>query len=342
MMDRSNTTREFLLSSAALTVGFLFCIASHGEVAAEQAASASGGWGAKLESEAEFAYRSVYERSLSGQGSDARTPSEDAAERGDEPPGVPVRKPKQEAASAKRQIDETVPTDPPGERADNETDAQGDKAQSPKMRSERAADDKQLRDEDLVTGSGHPPYDLLAPRPWFHPIFGNRKPSGSMLTTQVLGRQMTTEAVSADRGPRSRGEQYCSNIADAAAEARFVWQKQTLLETEKKVKERIEKLQARIAEYKKWLERRNAFSRKAQSAVTDIYAKMRPEAAARQLAALDEETAAAVVSKLKPRIAGAVMAEMDAQQAARLTAIISASSRGPKGEPPAQTEDRGT
>jgi flagellar motility protein MotE (MotC chaperone) len=50
---------------------------------------------------------------------------------------------------------------------------------------------------------------------------------------------------------------------------------------------------------------------------------MRPDAAAAQLVAMDEETAAAVLTKLDPRNASAILNEMEATQAARLTATIS-------------------
>ena len=120
------------------------------------------------------------------------------------------------------------------------------------------------------------------------------------------------------------------------ADARFAWQKQTLAETEKQVEQRVEELNGKIAEYQKWLARRDEFSRKAQSAITDIYAKMKPDAAAQQLTALDEETAAAVITKLNREISSALMAEMDAKKAARLTSIISSSAKGPNGKPPRQ------
>jgi flagellar motility protein MotE (MotC chaperone) len=69
---------------------------------------------------------------------------------------------------------------------------------------------------------------------------------------------------------------------------------------------------------------------------------MKPDAAAQQLSALDEETAAAVLIKLSPKISSALMAEMDAKKAARLTAIIAGSSKGPKGKPPATPPSGGT
>jgi flagellar motility protein MotE (MotC chaperone) len=196
-----------------------------------------------------------------------------------------------------------------------------------------------------VTGTQAPPdripgtFGSLPTTPWFNPILAG---GDDMLTTQVTGDEDPAREMRSEQVPSTRGDQYCSNIASAAADARFAWQRQTLLDTEEQVKKRIEALQAQIAEYQKWLARRDEFSKKAQAAVTDIYSKMRPDAAAQQLMVLDEETAAAVISQLNPRNASAVMAEMTPNEAARITAIISASSKGPKGKPPVQPQGGGT
>lgn len=170
-----------------------------------------------------------------------------------------------------------------------------------------------------------------------------RKPNGlgDVLTTQVVSEEQEAAAES-KAVPQTTGDQYCKNIGNAAADARFAWQKRTLSDTEKQVEKRVEELNAKIAEYQQWLARRDDFSRKAQSTITDIYAKMKPDAAAQQLAALDEETAAAVITKLSPKISSALMSEMDAKKAARLTAIIASSAKGPKGTPPASPPSGGT
>jgi flagellar motility protein MotE (MotC chaperone) len=122
-------------------------------------------------------------------------------------------------------------------------------------------------------------------------------------------------------------QQYCANIADAAADARFAWQKKTLTEVQQEVDRRIAKLEAKIAEYQKWLARRDEFSKKAQESLVSIYSKMRPDAAASQLVKMDEETAAAVLLKLDPRIASTILNEIPAPQAARLTGTISGAAR---------------
>ena len=109
------------------------------------------------------------------------------------------------------------------------------------------------------------------------------------------------------------------------------------MQTEEEVAKRIEELNLKIAEYKKWLARRDDFSRKAEATVINIYAKMKPDAAAQQLTVLDEDIAAAVLTKLTPRTASAIMNEMEAKRAARLTAIITGAAKGPGKKPAASS-----
>jgi flagellar motility protein MotE (MotC chaperone) len=163
--------------------------------------------------------------------------------------------------------------------------------------------------------------------------------------------EQATPAKPAAAKPRPQAEaaeprparDYCVNIADAAADARFMWQKKALSDIEKELQERVAKLEAKVAEYQQWLARRDEFSKKAQATLISIYSRMRPDAAALQLADLDIETAAAVLTKLDPRISSAILAEMNAKHAARLTATISgAAAKGmPRAAaPPPQPEDK--
>ena len=135
--------------------------------------------------------------------------------------------------------------------------------------------------------------------------------------------------------------EYCLNIADAAADARFAWQKKMLAEIEQEIAKRIALLEAKTAEYQRWLARRDEFSKKAQDSVVTIYARMRPDAAAAQLVAMDEETAAAVLTKLDPRNASAILNDMEATQAARLAATISSAANvNLPGRPKSQSGDK--
>lgn len=122
-------------------------------------------------------------------------------------------------------------------------------------------------------------------------------------------------------------EQYCFNIADAAKDARYAWQKKTLADIEEELKKRIAKLEERTAEYKKWLARRDDFIKTAKEQVVAIYAGMKPGIAATQLALMHEESAAAVLTKLKTRNASAILNEMEPQKAARLTMIITGAAK---------------
>jgi len=139
------------------------------------------------------------------------------------------------------------------------------------------------------------------------------------------------------RAPQAQAQQYCSSIANAAADARFTWQKETLTALAKDIEGRIGQLEAKRAEYEEWLKRRQMFLAKADESVTAIYAKMKPEAASQQLTAMDSEAAAAILTRLDPRAASAIMNEMEPGRAARLANVITNTPKKavpPRSEPP--------
>lgn len=122
-------------------------------------------------------------------------------------------------------------------------------------------------------------------------------------------------------------QQYCFNIADAAKDARYAWQKKTLADIELELNKRIALLDERTAEYQKWLARRDEFIRNAEDNVVKIYAGMKVDAAAIQLALMNEESAAAVLAKLSTRNASAILNEMEPAKAAKLTMIITGAAK---------------
>ena len=61
-----------------------------------------------------------------------------------------------------------------------------------------------------------------------------------------------------------------------------------------------------------------------------IYAKMQPETAATQIAAMDDQMAAAILGKLKPGAAGAILNEMEAERASKLAVVLSGATSGGK------------
>lgn len=120
----------------------------------------------------------------------------------------------------------------------------------------------------------------------------------------------------------SPAEQYCSSVVDAAAAAQIAQQTSNLEKARKELADRVAILDAKTAELKSWIKKREDFARHATDSLVEIYSKMKPEAAANQITTMDELTAAAIISKLSPKASSLVLAEMDATKAARLTATI--------------------
>jgi len=138
---------------------------------------------------------------------------------------------------------------------------------------------------------------------------------------------LTTGAVDGQGGDLARG--YCAGIANSAAEARIALQKAKLADMEQQIGRRIATLEAKSAEYKSWVERRDEFLKRATTTLVKIYTQMEPDAAALQLVAMDEETAASLLVKLDPQAASAILNEMAPEKAARLAATIAGAARVP-------------
>lgn len=117
----------------------------------------------------------------------------------------------------------------------------------------------------------------------------------------------------------SDAELYCRNTGNIANDARLAWQTWNLISLEEKVKVRIHELEQKRAEYEAWVERREKVLSEVEGHVVSIFQRMRPEAAAAQLATLDEDTAVAVLVKLNARAASQILDEMEPARAAQLT-----------------------
>jgi flagellar motility protein MotE (MotC chaperone) len=100
--------------------------------------------------------------------------------------------------------------------------------------------------------------------------------------------------------------QFCSNVIDPAVDARLAWQLKELEKAENQLRERIAEVEVKRTEYEKWMALRDEFLKKAEAGVVEIYSRMRPEAAALQIAGMADDTAAAVLVKLSPRNSSAI------------------------------------
>lgn len=142
-------------------------------------------------------------------------------------------------------------------------------------------------------------------------------PQTAAVATKRNAAPNSGEQASADQS-NSDIARFCSNITDAALDARVAWQLKELESAEAKLKQRIAELEAKRAEYEEWLKLREDFLKKAEESVVEIYSRMNPEAAALQIASMADDTAAAVLAKLRVRSASAILNEMEPARAAHL------------------------
>ncbi|MGK6316187.1 MotE family protein [Neorhizobium sp. DT-125] len=143
------------------------------------------------------------------------------------------------------------------------------------------------------------------------------------LVSQVGAQQ---PAVVSETSTSDEIQRFCTNIADAARDQRYLLQKQELEKLQSDVDGRIQTLEERTAEYQDWLKRRNDFLARAQAGLVDIFKTMKPDAAAPQLEEMRMEIAAAIIMQLPPRQSALFLSEMDPQKAGMISTIISSAS----------------
>ncbi len=137
-------------------------------------------------------------------------------------------------------------------------------------------------------------------------------------------------AAAPDKSADGGVARYCANVAPAAAEARIAWQTRRLTELEEQIKQRIVELDKKETEAREWVTKRETLMNSASDGVVAIYGKMEPEAAAAQLASMDEAMAVAILGKLSTHAASAILNEMEASKAGRLTGVLSGSAAAEK------------
>lgn len=122
--------------------------------------------------------------------------------------------------------------------------------------------------------------------------------------------------------PLAIPDDYCANIADKARDARYQLQADSLSELRGKLEEETARLEAKRGEVEALLKKREEEMNRARRELIDIYAKMKPDAAAAQLSLLDPETSASVMRQLKPAGASAILTEMKPEVAAAIAALL--------------------
>jgi flagellar motility protein MotE (MotC chaperone) len=117
-------------------------------------------------------------------------------------------------------------------------------------------------------------------------------------------------------------EDFCANIADRARDARYVLQKKAIDDARKQIKVQRADLKAREEAFDALQKKRESEISIAQQGLVDIYAKMKPDAAAAQLELIGVETASAILHQLSVRSASTILNQMDAQTAAKISARL--------------------
>ena len=117
---------------------------------------------------------------------------------------------------------------------------------------------------------------------------------------------------------------FCAAVAPSIAEARIALQEKRLAELDAQLKQRIADLEKAEGAARDWIARRDTLMAAASDNLVAIFARMEAEAAARELSAMDDRMAAAILAKLKPTAAGAILDEMEAERASRLVGMLSA------------------
>ena len=133
-----------------------------------------------------------------------------------------------------------------------------------------------------------------------------------------------------DKPPDVEASRFCANAAPSIAEARIAWETKQLSDLDAQVKQRLADLEKAEASVKEWVAKRDTSLKAASDDLVAIYAKMQPETAATQIAAMDDQMAAAILGKLKPGAAGAILNEMEADRASKLAVVLSGTASGEK------------
>jgi flagellar motility protein MotE (MotC chaperone) len=153
------------------------------------------------------------------------------------------------------------------------------------------------------------------------------KPRQVLPGASAVAPRPQQQAVLDTSAGESEVQRFCSNIADAARDRRYALQAQELMELQAGIDQRMKALEEKRAEYELWLKRREVFLARAEDGVVQIYAGMKPDAAAERLAIVNADLAAAILMKLDSRKAGVILNEMDQKAAATLTGIMASAAR---------------
>jgi flagellar motility protein MotE (MotC chaperone) len=151
-----------------------------------------------------------------------------------------------------------------------------------------------------------------------------RRRSAKLFTLTFCFSALAAPSVAGEAAePSARDiQQYCANVAASAEALRLERRRNQLAALENEIASRLSTLDAKQQELRALLDRLEAFERKTSDALVGLYSRMKPEAAAAQLAQIDDDVAAALMLQLKTKISSAILGEMEASRGAALAKKI--------------------
>jgi flagellar motility protein MotE (MotC chaperone) len=135
----------------------------------------------------------------------------------------------------------------------------------------------------------------------------------------VPGAELVAPAIPKQVYPAVPPDDYCANISNLAADARYALQKKTLEDLQKQIDQKLTLLEATRAENQAFLKMKDDAAKESQKGLVDIFAKMKPDVAAAQFEILDVATSASILKQLNARVASTILNEMKAPIAAAIT-----------------------
>lgn len=138
-----------------------------------------------------------------------------------------------------------------------------------------------------------------------------------LLSHPAIGQTMPARA-SVNNREKKEVQDLCTNIAASIEVERLSRQQKALAEIEDQIKSRLAALELKETEVSSRIERLEAFEKKTDDSLIAFYAGMKADAAAAQLAELDEDIAAGILLRLKTKSSSAILNEMPAERGAAL------------------------
>jgi flagellar motility protein MotE (MotC chaperone) len=140
----------------------------------------------------------------------------------------------------------------------------------------------------------------------------------------------TTQITSSIAGSSALTDSFCKAVNRSAENELMIWQTQRLETLRAEIEIKLQDLDARQKIIEQAEERQKIESAGLASKLVAIIAKMRPDAAAAQIAEMPDATAARIIARLDPKSASLILNEVTPAKAARIADTLGSPPNGTK------------